>query len=248
MHGKMPVRVVKGLLPENIPPRETDAGLAYGFLGHRSPMRGQTSKMSNLDPEYSRKGEMAVRRIGGVSTGAAAMLLSIFLAAVPPAFSQEDRTIKISDHLSFGFKTERMIASQTSYEFGNPFPPYQAPLSRLEFPLDSWWAGATVRASFPRFSMGAEVLTNIASDLDGHMKDSDWTDDPQPDTKTIYGVTKCRLEQSYMVRTDIDLKVSDWLGLPEWFDLRPVAGFRYQQFNLMAHDGTQWDLTGRNGT
>jgi hypothetical protein len=134
---------------------------------------------------------------------------------------------------------KRYFGSHTSYEFGNPLPPNQAPLSRLEFPLNTWWAGGEFRRSFSRVSAGVEVLRNVSRESDGSFKDSDWDNDARPDVKTIYSESQCRMEPSYMVRGDVDLKVADWLGLPVWFDLRPVAGVRWQRFELVAHDGVQ---------
>lgn len=176
-----------------------------------------------------------------------ACLLLLFLpAAAPPAVcaAEQEPVIRLTDHLSIGMTTQRMVGSHTSYEFGNPFPPNQAPLSRLEFPLDSWWGGAELRAIFPRVSFGLEALTNLSRETDGRMQDSDWDDEANPHRKTIFSESRCRMEPSYLVRADVDLKTSDWLGLPGWLDLRPVAGFRRQEFNLTTHDGTQWDLTG----
>lgn len=170
-----------------------------------------------------------------------------FLLAAPPAFSaeeKEDQTFKLAEHLVLGIKARYMINSHTSYEFGEPQVPALSPLSRLEFPLDSWWGGAELRTVFPRFSAGVEALTNLSREASGDMEDSDWTDEDHPRVKTIYSTQKCRMKPSYNVKTDIDLKVSDWLGLPDWLDLRPVAGFRWQYFNLVAHDGVQRDLTG----
>lgn len=169
------------------------------------------------------------------------LLVFLLLAMAPPAFpvEEKDRTILLGEHLSLGLKTEYLFKSHTSYEFGNPFPPYHAPLSRLEFPLDSWWGGAELRVVFPRFSIGAEALTNLSREAAGNMKDSDWDDDAQPHVKTIYSESRCRMQPSYMVKTDMDLRISDWLGLPAWLDLRPVAGFRWQNFNLVTHDGFQ---------
>ncbi len=132
----------------------------------------------------------------------------------------------------------------TSYEFGNPFPPGQSPLSRLEFPLATWWGGVELRRDFPRFSIGIEGLTNISGDADSKMKDSDWDDEQNPTVKTIYSESSCRQERSWMVKGDIDLKVSDWLGLPDWLDIRPLAGFRWQYLDFMVHDGIQYTLYG----
>jgi hypothetical protein len=72
---------------------------------------------------------------------------------------------------------KRYFGSHTSYEFGNPNAPYQSPLSRLEFPLNTWWAGAELRRRFSRFSAGLEVLRSVSMDSDGSFKDSDWNDD-----------------------------------------------------------------------
>jgi hypothetical protein len=134
--------------------------------------------------------------------------------------------------------------SHTSYEFGNPLPPKQVPLSRLEFPLNTLWAGVEVRRRFPRFSVGVEVLTNLSRNAGGAMKDSDWDDNTSPTLLTIYSESKCRMERSFDIRADIDLKLSDWMELPHWFDLRPVIGIRWQQFYLVTHDGTQYERAG----
>lgn len=143
---------------------------------------------------------------------------------------------------SVELRVENYFAAHTSYEFGNPFPPYQAPLSRLEFPLDTWWVGFEARRRFPRFSAGIEVMRNFTREAEGLMKDSDWTDDAHPGVRTIYSESNCRMDPSYTVRADADLKIADWIGLPSYLDIRPVVGFRWQRFNLVAHDGTQWEV------
>jgi len=131
------------------------------------------------------------------------------------------------------------FSSDTSYEFGNPAPPYQTPLSRLEFPLNSWWAGAEVKRNFSRFSVGIEAMRNISGEADGQFKDSDWDDEARPGVKTIYSESNLRTDPSYTVRGDVDLKISGWVGLPTGFDLRPVVGFRWQRLSFVSHDGLQ---------
>ena len=42
------------------------------------------------------------------------------------------------------------------------------------------------------------------------------------------------MEPSYDLRADLDLKVSDWLGLPAWLDLRPLVGVRWQRFSFVT--------------
>lgn len=140
---------------------------------------------------------------------------------------------------SVSLQTRYFFSSHTSYEFGNPYPPYQTPLSRLEFPLDSWWAGASVRRKLSRFSVGMELFHNISGEAKGVFKDSDWDDDHQPQVKTIYSESSCRMQPSYIVQGDVDMKVADWLGLSAWFDLRPVVGLRWQRLSLVTHDGLQ---------
>ncbi len=71
------------------------------------------------------------------------------------------------------------------------------------------------------------------------MTDSDWDDDAHPDVKTIYSESSCRMEPSYMVYGDVDLKISDWLRLPKWLDLRPAAGIAWQRFSVVAYNGLQ---------
>jgi hypothetical protein len=172
------------------------------------------------------------------------LLFFIFTGVTPPVFADENEdSIPLSDYLFFSVKTKRLFNSHTSYEFGNPFPPNQAPLSRLEFPLDSWWYGGELRANLRRFSLGVEALANFTGDTEGTMKDSDWDDDPMPSLRTIYSESNCSIRPSYMIAVDMSLEVSDWVGLPEWFSLRPVTGFRWQYFNVVTHDGVQYDIS-----
>jgi len=137
-------------------------------------------------------------------------------------------------------QVKRYFGSHTSYEFGTPpSPPLWAPLSRLEFPMNTWWAGGELRRSFSRFSLGAEVLAAIPMDSDLSFKDSDWTDPAHTNVKTIYSEAQCRVEPSYRVRGDVDLKIADWVGLPVWFDLRPLVGARWQRLEFEAHNLVQ---------
>ncbi len=149
--------------------------------------------------------------------------------------------VPLTEHFSLGAKVKYFLRSHTSYEFGNPLPPYQAPLSQLEFPLDSWWGGLEMRLNFSRFSVGLEALTNVSQNAHGDMEDSDWEDGARPDVKTIYSQSQMRVGPSYMARADVDIEVADWLGLPKWLSIRPLAGMRWQKFNLLAHDGIHYD-------
>ena len=137
-------------------------------------------------------------------------------------------------------KITKLFDSYTSYEFGNPVEPYQAPLSRLEFALNTWWGGVELKRWTPRWSIGLEALTNIQNGVDGKMADSDWTDGDHPKVRDIYSESNLRLKPSYMVNASADVSVKPWLPLPKGLDLRPTGGIRWQFFDLMAFDGTQW--------
>lgn len=140
-------------------------------------------------------------------------------------------------------KVKFLFNSHTSYEFGNPFPPYQVPLSRLEFPLDSVWAGFEARRNLGRISVGLEYLSSIAGQETNHFKDSDWDDDAAPQRLSIFGETQCRVRPSFQLRADVDMQIADLVGLPEGFILRPLAGYRWQHLSFMTHDGSQYEYS-----
>ncbi len=168
------------------------------------------------------------------------LIMLLMLAGFPAVTVAADEKSPVPEKpWSAELHVKRYFSSHTSYEFGNPYPPNQAPLSRLEFPMNTWWAGGELRRRFSRFSVGVEVLGSIPMESDLAFKDSDWDDDARPSVKTIYSESQCRVEPSYMVRGDVDLKIADWVGLPAWFDLRPVAGVRWQNLNFLIHNGVQ---------
>ncbi|MRR15605.1 MAG: omptin family outer membrane protease [Deltaproteobacteria bacterium] len=177
----------------------------------------------------------------GIAILAILVVLSLWMDASAQAGAAQRKDA--AGPWTVSLETKYFFQSHTSYEFGNPFPPYQTPLSRLEFPLNSWWAGASLRREFSRFSVGVEVFRNLSGEAEGKMMDSDWDDEERPVLKTIYSDSSCRMEQSYIVSGDVDLKIADWLGLPKWLDLRPAAGLTWQRFSLVTHDGVQYNLT-----
>lgn len=177
------------------------------------------------------------------------LLLILFLLAcgnTPVSAAEGDARVLPGGHLSIGLKTKRLFSSHTSYEFGNPLPPYGSPLSRLEFPLGSLWGGVELSAGFRRLSINVEALVNAGGEADGTMRDWDWDDAVMPGLLTIYSYSRCRIEPSYMVTADMDLEVSDLAGLPPWLSIRPVTGFRWQDFRFVTHDGVQYELFGNN--
>lgn len=174
-------------------------------------------------------------------------LISMDIGTPVTASEGREKWETINDNWSLGLLTKRLVDSHTSYEFGNPFPPYQTPLSRLEFPLDSWWLGGGLKGSYRRLGLEIKALRSIAGDTPGHMEDSDWDDDVRPDTQTVYSHSENYLEPGYMVDAEIDLDISDLIALPNHIRLAPAVGFRWQHFNFTTHDGAQYDLTENEG-
>ena len=163
------------------------------------------------------------------------VFLTLLLLSLPVASHAAD-----SGGWSVDLVSKRYTGSQTSYEFGNPEPPMQAPLSRLEFPMNAWFGGVAVAGSFDRFSVSGEVLRNISSSSTDVFRDSDWTGDTAPPSvKDIYSESSMRIEPSYMARLDVDMRINDWIGFAEGLDIRPLIGVRWQDLNFVSHDGVQ---------
>ncbi|MBN2453346.1 MAG: omptin family outer membrane protease [Candidatus Omnitrophica bacterium] len=141
----------------------------------------------------------------------------------------------------FDFGLQRYIVSHTSYEIGSTAPPYQEPISRLEFPLDTWWLQFELRRTCPRWSVGGKSGLSVARNIDGRMKDTDWLRIESPETVTTYSEGALRAEQNYLFRGDVDVNIADWLGLPPSFEIRPLFAFEFQRFSMMDHDGIQWE-------
>lgn len=140
----------------------------------------------------------------------------------------------------FRYDLKYLFASDTSYQFGDQnVEPSDKPLSRLEFPLNTIFIGGELRRNFPRYSVGVNALTSVMRNTRGRMKDSDWTNSDNPDERTIFSTSANRMEYGVILGTDIDVTIADWLHLPRSLDLRPLIGFQWQEFSMMAHDGVQ---------
>jgi len=142
----------------------------------------------------------------------------------------------------FDITMRRYIESHTSYQFGNPDAPHQKPLSRLEWPLNTWWLDMELRRTCPRWSAGGRASFNVARDVVGRMQDTDWENPENTSMMTTYSESYARMRQNYSFRGDVDVNISDWLGLPAGFEIRPLFAFLYQHFTLYDYDGTQWSV------
>ncbi len=134
----------------------------------------------------------------------------------------------------------KYFSSFTSYQFPNPFPPNQDPLSRLEFPIDQWFVGIETTYKAPHWSLGCKGWVNLSRESPLKMQDSDWDDENRPFQKTIFSESNCRLNRGIM----IDLNVALLNPLSPRSDLKPIVGYRYQHFFFTTHDGQQVDGSG----
>lgn len=157
-----------------------------------------------------------------------------------PEPTQKGR-LNIPKNWEFNAEMKRFIASHTSYEFGEPEPPFTKPLSRLEFPVNTWWLNLDLRRTCPRWSVGARAGLSLNRNSNNFMEDSDWTTRGNENHLTNYSRSYCDIRSAFLFRGDVDVNISDWLRLPASWEVRPLFAFQFQRFNAMAHDGVQWN-------
>lgn len=136
----------------------------------------------------------------------------------------------------------KYLNSFTSYQFPNPFPPNQDPLSRLEFPIDQWFGGIAVGYNATSWTISCQGWVNLTREATRKMQDSDWDDDTMPGQKTVFSESHCRLNRGWLA----ELQLSFATPLERFCNLRPVAGYRYDSFFFTTHDGFQTSLQGDN--
>ena len=130
-----------------------------------------------------------------------------------------------------------MFSSNTSYEFGTPveYSPSWTPLSKLTFPLNSFWHGLRVGVERPKWNLHCEWMMPQQG-IQQDMADYDWQNDHPPFTDL--GFTQVKWNQGQMVDTDLDFKLTDHIStLP--VEIWPMFGFRWQKFDIMGFDLSQ---------
>ncbi len=143
--------------------------------------------------------------------------------------------VKGSPRLCQSMGIKKFINSFTSYQFVNPFPPFQDPLSRLEFPVDQWFLGLTAKYAARSWSVHTEGWVNVNRESGLKMQDSDWDDDANPSQKNIFSESACRLNKGLLFDTYVAVSIP-WLRIS---NVRPLLGYRYQYFYFTTHDGAQ---------
>jgi hypothetical protein len=152
-------------------------------------------------------------------------------------------------------KIVKMFNSFTSYEFGDPDPTLPSPISRLEFPLDQWWAGISAGWRLPLISINADLLTNFQQNTEPKFQDSDWllqgqrlylffpffwVEDWGPaDQKNIFSDSDCLVNLSSLFDMSMDFNLVELIRPYGNFKVGPVVGYRDQRFYFTTHDGLQ---------
>jgi hypothetical protein len=138
---------------------------------------------------------------------------------------------------SLDYRVRSVHSSYTSYEFGMPeyIPGNWAPLSKLEFPINSVWHGIEILRQTPRTNMRFNWMMPIGDGINGEMHDYDWMD-PGADF-TDLGITRQRWNDGQMIDYNLQFKLFDSLLLPVEFWLS--CGFRWQRLDITGYDFTQ---------
>jgi hypothetical protein len=147
------------------------------------------------------------------------------------------------DHWFLAPKVKRLVRSYTSFQFGNPLQHQLNPLSRLEFPLNSWWGGVNLGVEGPRYRLEVELLAALPGQDDiGVMRDSDWEEPDHPQVTTTYSETTVKLKDSFNLDGRFSMSLRNELSTPAWLDLRPLFGVRWQRYVFVTRDGVQQTL------
>ncbi|MHB8898250.1 MAG: hypothetical protein ACYC6Y_05845 [Thermoguttaceae bacterium] len=178
-------------------------------------------------------------------------ILAAVLATCPQMAPADDPTMvqgaawpessATSDDLAWSvdYRVRSMFDSSTSYQFGTP-PGYVdgdfAPLSKLDFALDSTWHGLEVELRKPTWQIHFEWLTPVQPEVDGVLADYDWNIDfPQNDPQRLDSLTHSsqRWNDGQTLELGAEGLLTDHLfNLP--IEVWPMAGFRFQRFDLTA--------------
>jgi hypothetical protein len=140
------------------------------------------------------------------------------------------------------YRARQMFDSSTSYEFGVPpwDPAPFAPLSKLDFELDSPWHGTQIAVELPGWRVHFEWLMPMQQSIDGQMADFDWNMYAPFDPNRVDSLTLSseRWNEGHMLELGTEFKLTNsFLGWP--LELWPTAGFRFQRFDITAFNISQ---------
>jgi hypothetical protein len=139
---------------------------------------------------------------------------------------------------SIDYRVRSLSNSYTSYQFGTPERPPEgwAPLSRLDFGLNSMWHGLEVGLEKPNWAAHVEWLTPIERGIHGNLNDYDWM--IPNENFTDLGIARERFIDGQMLDFNLEIRLWDNLiGMP--IEFWPAGGFRWQRFDIMCYDAVQ---------
>jgi hypothetical protein len=135
------------------------------------------------------------------------------------------------------YRVLAMFGSQTSKQFGTPpqiSMPQYAPLSKLDWSLDSAWTG--FRFGLEQADSAAHLQWMTPMGCGGKMDDFDWSG---PDrAPASLSSSPERFTDGQMLDLEYEFRLLKRpLTLP--VDVWPLIGFRWQRFDITAYDGDQ---------
>ena len=146
--------------------------------------------------------------------------------------------------LTIDYRVQPMFNSHTSYQFGTApsdlarglIPAAYAPLSKLDWSLDSTWTGFRFGLEKADSAAHFEWLTPMQQGINGNMEDFDWSG-PNKDPASLSRSPE-RWNDGQMLDLEYEFRLLKRpLGLP--VDVWPMIGFRWQRFSMTAYDGDQ---------
>ena len=141
------------------------------------------------------------------------------------------------DYWTIDYRCRAFCSSYTTYEFGTPpeTNPGWAPLSRLNFSLNSCWHGLQIAHETPTWAFQLEWLM-AGQYIQGDFEDYDWRN-PNNDF-TDLGFARERWTEGQMLDLGFKRQLFDRpLGLP--VEVWPMIGFRWQRLDVVAYDAEQ---------
>jgi hypothetical protein len=139
------------------------------------------------------------------------------------------------------YRYRALVSSGITSTFGtsNPPPTGYAPLSQLNFPINSSWHGIRVAKEEPTWCAHFEWMAPQQS-IGGQLSDYDWTAGPPSAGQdfTDLGFAQERWVDAQMIDLGLDFQLTDStfkLPIAIW----PTIGFRWQRFDLTCYDGVQ---------
>jgi hypothetical protein len=147
--------------------------------------------------------------------------------------------------LTVDYLIRPMFDSYTSRQFGTPPGYYRgdyAPLSKLDWCLDSAWTGFRFGLEEANSAAHFSWLTPMGQKIAGGMYDFDWNiDDTKPiDPSRLDSLSRSSERWTDGQMLDLEYEFRLWthpLGMPA--DIWPLIGYRWQRFNAMSYGGVQ---------